>query len=266
MLVLGRPPAFKVRKKVAAGSDHHSDTSTEGDSLLTSPISPSGDTSEAGDFVSASNIVTITHDSASMDEERHGSSQRHSGHHTGPHPCDGNDRGGDDFGMKGAPPRPSTYDSSTRSATDSTTGQACVLGDPALWELVTAFQDGEKASDFWNGDVAATEGHLSLMSAKHVEADPLSYSHLAMNRAAKEGRMDVVRWLHDYTDVPQVPSAIDSAAAGGHLEVSALYHSNNIQSKHRSNRWTNNCTTVSRIADCVQDSSMILIIFNINHI
>lgn len=99
---------------------------------------------------------------------------------------------------------------------------ACVFGEAALLELVTAFQDGEKASDFWNGDVAATEGHLSLMLAKHLEGDPLSYSHLAMNRAAKEGSMDVVAWLHDYTDVPQVASAMDSAAAGGHLEVQVL--------------------------------------------
>lgn len=94
----------------------------------------------------------------------------------------------------------------------------CAFRDAALWALVGAFQDGDKASDFWNGDVAAAEGHLSLMLAKHGE-DPLSYSHLAVSRAAKNGMIDVVAWLHEYADISQVPSAMDSAAAGGHLEV-----------------------------------------------
>ncbi|CAN0535662.1 unnamed protein product, partial [Scytosiphon promiscuus] len=97
--------------------------------------------------------------------------------------------------------------------------QAQAFGEPAVWELVTLFKDGEKGTDFWNGDVAAAEGHLGLMHAKHVQGNPLSYSHLAVSRAAKNGRLDVVIWLHNYTDVPQVPSAMDSAAAGGHLDV-----------------------------------------------
>ncbi|CAN0167402.1 unnamed protein product, partial [Ectocarpus sp. 13 AM-2016] len=88
-----------------------------------------------------------------------------------------------------------------------------------LWERISQYQDGESGSDFWNGDVAAAEGHLSLMISKHAEGDPLSYTHLGLSRAAKNGRMDVVRWMHDYTDVPQMPSAMDSAAAGGHLKI-----------------------------------------------
>lgn len=94
-----------------------------------------------------------------------------------------------------------------------------MFADLGLWERISQFQDGESGSDSWNGDVAAAEGHLSLMIFKHAEGDPLSYTHLGLSRAAKNGRMDVVRWLHDYTDVPQMPSAMDSAAAGGHLKV-----------------------------------------------
>ena len=98
--------------------------------------------------------------------------------------------------------------------------KARAFGEAAVWELVTSFKDGDKGTDFWNGDVAAAEGHLGLMRAKHLQGNPLSYTHLAVSRAAKNGRLDVVTWLHNYTDVPQVPSAMDSAAAGGHLEVS----------------------------------------------
>lgn len=223
--------SLKIRKNVVVGSGH-SDTSTAGDSLVTSPNSTSGNTSEAGDFLSTSNSVAITHGRVSMDQERRGTSQRHSTHDTGgaQHLYNGNGQSSGEFEMTAAgAPRFSACAGSGTGA-GSALGRACVFGgDPALWDLVTAFQDGEKASDFWNGDVAAAEGHLSLMSAKHVIEDPLSYSHLAMNRAAKEGRMDVVRWLHDYTDVPQVPSAMDSAAAGGHLEVSARCRSNNVK-------------------------------------
>ena len=105
---------------------------------------------------------------------------------------------------------------------DMASAKSQAFGEPAVWDLVTAFEDGDKASDFWNGDVAAAEGHLGLMHAKHVQGCPLSYTHLAVSRAAKNGRLDVVAWLHNYTDVPQVPSAMDSAAAGGHLEVGSL--------------------------------------------
>lgn len=94
-----------------------------------------------------------------------------------------------------------------------------VFAELGLWERVSQYQDGEQGSDFWNGDVAAAEGHFELMLSKHLRGDPLSYTHLGLSRASRNGRMDVVRWLHDYTDVPRMPSAMDSAAAGGHLEV-----------------------------------------------
>lgn len=94
-----------------------------------------------------------------------------------------------------------------------------VFADLGIWERIGQYQAGETGSDFWNGDVAAAEGHLSLMVSKHVQGDPLSYTHLGMRSAAANGRTEVVRWLHDYTDVAQMPSAMDAAAAGGHLEV-----------------------------------------------
>lgn len=104
-------------------------------------------------------------------------------------------------------------------ATHSPSQQQAAFAVTAISNLVSEFQDGERAIDFWNGDVAATEGHLGLMRSKHLEGNPLSYQHLAVSRAAQEGRMDVVQWLHNYTDVPQMSSAMDSAAAGGHLKV-----------------------------------------------
>lgn len=94
-----------------------------------------------------------------------------------------------------------------------------VFADLGIWERIGQYQAGEKGSDFWNGDVAAAEGHLSLMVSRHVEGDPLSYTQSGMRSAAANGKMEVVRWLHDYTDVAQMPSAMDAAAAGGHLEV-----------------------------------------------
>lgn len=105
-----------------------------------------------------------------------------------------------------------------------------MFADLGIWERIGQFQAGEKGSDFWNGDVAAAEGHLSLMVSKHVQGDPLSYTHLGMRSAAANGRMEVVRWLHDYTDVAQMPSAMDAAAAGGHMEVGKVERERNAYS------------------------------------
>ncbi|CAM9728102.1 unnamed protein product [Ascophyllum nodosum] len=69
---------------------------------------------------------------------------------------------------------------------------ALVFTNPAISIRVASFQDGLKGANFWNGDVAASVGLFNLMQAKHVEGDPLSYTALAMSRAAKEGRMDMV--------------------------------------------------------------------------
>lgn len=96
------------------------------------------------------------------------------------------------------------------------------FGDSDLLELIASFQAGERYREFWNGDVAAAEGHFSLMLTKHVTGDPLNFSHLGMHRAAKLGRLDVVQWLHEYTDVQQTPDAMDAAAAAGQVEVRVL--------------------------------------------
>lgn len=96
-----------------------------------------------------------------------------------------------------------------------------IFNDPSPMERVASFQDGQRGANIWNGDDVALAGHLNLMIERHSRGAPLHYTHLAMSRAAKEGRIDVVRWLHDNTDVEQVPTAMDAAAAGGHLEVTS---------------------------------------------
>lgn len=114
-----------------------------------------------------------------------------------------------------AAPSDSSRDVQSRNPDD----RINVFENDKVWEELLSYQDGERAKDHWNGDVAAGVGHLSLMVDKQNALDPLSYSHLAMNRAAKNGSLHVVKWLHDYTDVARTEGAMDSAAAGGHLEV-----------------------------------------------
>lgn len=112
--------------------------------------------------------------------------------------------------------------SSGRIVSSSSNGRpayAEVFDEPSLMKRVASFQDGQKGATIWNGDDVASAGHLNLMIRRHSRGAPLHYTHVAMSRAAKEGSMDVVRWLHDNTDVEQIPTAMDAAAAGGHLEV-----------------------------------------------
>lgn len=105
------------------------------------------------------------------------------------------------------------------SSSNSRQAYADVFGYPSLMERVASFQDGQRGASIWNGDDVASAGHLNLMIKRHSRGAPLHCTHLAMSRAAKEGRIDVVRWLHNNTDVEQISTAMDAAAAGGHLEV-----------------------------------------------
>lgn len=110
---------------------------------------------------------------------------------------------------------------STQPASDSrrSWSKVDVFRESGLLDLILCFGDGTKFEAFWDGDAAAREGHLSLMKAKQGSESPLVFSHTAMHHAAKSGRLDMVQWLHHYTDVPQTADAIDTAASEGHLEV-----------------------------------------------
>ncbi|CAN0170563.1 unnamed protein product, partial [Discosporangium mesarthrocarpum] len=99
------------------------------------------------------------------------------------------------------------------------------LSQIELWDRITQFQDGERSEALWDGDQAAALGHLSLIKDKaDCPTNPLSYSHLSINRASGKGHALIVQWIHENTSVSASPGAMDAAAAGGHLQILKYLH------------------------------------------
>ncbi|CAM9560738.1 unnamed protein product [Phaeothamnion confervicola] len=115
---------------------------------------------------------------------------------------------------------------------------------------IFGWQDGRSFASFPAGDVAAANGHVSLLKAKHArgQAPPSAFTEEAfvgaavsgnvqtliwldahvgvrplstrvMDRAIAEGQLDCVKWLHDKRGARCSPHAFDAAAANGHLEL-----------------------------------------------
>jgi Ankyrin repeats (3 copies) len=108
-----------------------------------------------------------------------------------------------------------------------------VLSDPTLLAHCMQFQDGLMHREYWNGDHAATSGHLSLIRDKEALKQPLSYTHLSINGAAKQGHLEVLKHLQHICETSKAahggaPSAtvaaMDGAAARGHLHVLEYLH------------------------------------------
>jgi hypothetical protein len=99
-----------------------------------------------------------------------------------------------------------------------------VLGNMDLLRYITRMQNGDHHQDFranW-GDYAAERGFLGLMKYKQ---NALSYSHDAMDIAAENGHLAVVKWLHENKEESWSMWAIIAAAKNGHLPiVKFLYH------------------------------------------
>ncbi|CAM9344070.1 unnamed protein product [Choristocarpus tenellus] len=105
-----------------------------------------------------------------------------------------------------------------------------------LLEACLAFQDGLPFNQFTSGDVAAANGHLQLLrlkAAAHLEGDvehgsgtvALAFTTCAVDWAATQGHLDVVKWLLETRKEGCTKSAFDWACWNGHGKTVAwLYN------------------------------------------
>ncbi|KAE9073979.1 hypothetical protein PF007_g25590, partial [Phytophthora fragariae] len=77
-------------------------------------------------------------------------------------------------------------------------------------------------------DRAAKNGHLEVVKWLHQNRAEGCTSH-AMDSAAGHGHLDVVKWLHLNRTEGCTSDAMDSAASGGHLDVVKWLHRNRME-------------------------------------
>lgn len=92
-----------------------------------------------------------------------------------------------------------------------------ILGSDHLWELVLSFIDGKDAA-FWRerGDLAVTCGHDALIYDGIAVS---GFTAASMVTAAKDGRLEMVQYLHAQGVESDMFGALREAARGGHDDV-----------------------------------------------
>ncbi len=88
--------------------------------------------------------------------------------------------------------------------------------DPYLLAFIFSFNHG------FNGDIAAKIGYLSGI----VYSTNLTFTTYAMDFAAANGHLEVVKWLHNNRKEGCTTWAMDWAALNGHLDVIKWLHEN----------------------------------------
>ena len=89
-----------------------------------------------------------------------------------------------------------------------------------LKRLPVSISGSKKAMDW-----AAQEGHLQVVKWLHENRSEGCTSD-AMDGAAQEGHLDVVKWLHENRSEGCTSDAMDGAAQEGHLDVVKWLHEN----------------------------------------
>ncbi|CAN0224023.1 unnamed protein product, partial [Ectocarpus sp. 4 AP-2014] len=103
----------------------------------------------------------------------------------------------------------------------------------SLWGTVLSFQDGMAGTDYGDGDRASRLGHLELIKMQATKgccysssdagdddcAESLTFTSAAMDGAASQGYLDVVRWLHHNSHEGGTSEALLQAVANGHSDV-----------------------------------------------
>jgi ankyrin repeat protein len=104
-----------------------------------------------------------------------------------------------------------------------------VLADKNLWTLIKSFMFPKQKScvmdDYTNGDIAAMHGYIALI-LHDVGKNKLKFTKNAMDYAAGNGHLEVVKWLHTNRTEGCTKNAMDWAARNGHLEVVKWLHTN----------------------------------------
>ena len=101
-----------------------------------------------------------------------------------------------------------------------------VLSMDDVWkELKKHMYPNKKSSSlasYRDGDIAAYYGYLSLIK----ENTSLTFTKEAMNFAAMNGHLDVVKWLHENRKEGCTINAMDWGAKFGHLDIVIWLHDN----------------------------------------
>lgn len=90
-----------------------------------------------------------------------------------------------------------------------------------LGGVITRFQQGLRAGDYNDGDLAAKNGHMHIVTSVAT-----TFSDQAMALAAAQGHLEMVAYLHRSREEGTTTEALDSAATSGHLEVVKFLHEN----------------------------------------
>mmetsp|Transcript_34557 Transcript_34557/g.45682 ORF Transcript_34557/g.45682 Transcript_34557/m.45682 type:complete len:175 (-) Transcript_34557:152-676(-) len=97
-----------------------------------------------------------------------------------------------------------------------------IVRKPSLFRDFIEFQDGLKEYEYVNGDVAAEAGHVGLLQQqqeKNTRSGGMRFTYKAMDKAAKQGHLQVVEWLHNNRTEGCSTGAMDWAASNGHLHM-----------------------------------------------
>jgi hypothetical protein len=94
-----------------------------------------------------------------------------------------------------------------------------VLGNRDLRAYIFSFQRGRAYKDWVDGDKAAALNYLELLKAKAAEGAEMKFSTKAIDRAAANGHLVVVQWLHTNRTEGCTTRAMDYASLKGHLEI-----------------------------------------------
>ena len=93
-----------------------------------------------------------------------------------------------------------------------------ILGEREEFDSVLLEWIKEGKCDGYTMDDAAKNGHLDVM--KYLfETVGAKYTHYAMDWAAQNGHLEVVKYLNEVVHAPYTYKAIDYAAENGHLEI-----------------------------------------------
>lgn len=87
--------------------------------------------------------------------------------------------------------------------------------------VIAGFQQGLRAGDYKDGDLAARNGHMHIVTLVAT-----TFSDRAMALAASQGHLEMVAYLHRSRGEGTTTEALDAAATSGHLEVVKFLHEN----------------------------------------
>ncbi|KAF0689280.1 Aste57867_19259 [Aphanomyces stellatus] len=94
---------------------------------------------------------------------------------------------------------------------------AAALAFRDLFLQVNAFMLGQCAMEWTDAYVIIRAGHFYLL-------DQVAITSATMDAAATNGRLDMVRWLHEHTAIGCTTMAMDGAATYEHLNVVTFLH------------------------------------------